>query len=77
MREKLDFNAALQFGDLFILLWKATRLVDSEIGISDTYAKVIAVKMTDLVDVLEVKEEVEEGIWDKYVIDCNSNMKPR
>ncbi|KAL1914863.1 uncharacterized protein VTP21DRAFT_7955 [Calcarisporiella thermophila] len=45
-------------------------------SVSATYAKVLAVKVTENSVFLEVEEEVEEGVWDNYEIEYDSNMKP-
>ncbi|KAL1914862.1 uncharacterized protein VTP21DRAFT_7954 [Calcarisporiella thermophila] len=58
------------------MLCKAGQLVGCEVNIGDTYAKVIAAKMTEDSVLVEVKEEVEEGVWDQYEIEYNINMKP-
>ncbi|KAL1925825.1 uncharacterized protein VTP21DRAFT_708 [Calcarisporiella thermophila] len=67
----------LQKQELLSLLSEAAQLVGSEVSIGDTYVKVIAVKMTENSVTLEVNEEVEEGVWDQYEIEYDSNMKPR
>ncbi|KAL1914864.1 uncharacterized protein VTP21DRAFT_7956 [Calcarisporiella thermophila] len=59
------------------LFSKAYQLIGHEVTIGDSYAKVIAVKATEDSVTLEVKEEVEEGIWDQYEIEYDTIMKPR
>ncbi|KAL1924379.1 uncharacterized protein VTP21DRAFT_7414 [Calcarisporiella thermophila] len=59
------------------LLCKAAQLVGCDVNIGDTYVKVIAAKITEDAVILDVKEEVEEGSWDQYDIEYNTDMKPR
>ncbi|KAL1924509.1 uncharacterized protein VTP21DRAFT_4163 [Calcarisporiella thermophila] len=59
------------------LLCKAAQLVGCDVDIGDTHVKVVAAKITEDSVMLDVKEEVEEGAWDQYDIEYNTDMKPR
>ncbi|KAL1914102.1 uncharacterized protein VTP21DRAFT_1501 [Calcarisporiella thermophila] len=58
------------------IIEESGQLVGCEVNIGDIYAKVITAKMTENSVMVEVKEEVEEGVWDQYEIEYNTNMKP-
>ncbi|KAL1917686.1 uncharacterized protein VTP21DRAFT_3520 [Calcarisporiella thermophila] len=58
------------------MLCKAAQLVGRDVKIGDTYAKVVTHKMTEHSVMLEVKEDVEEDVWDQYDIEYNTDMEP-